>query len=115
MQSPSGVQHNTTFWVHLFITLLAWVGPFLFTWWLLALAFAVVLLQYRVLNKCVMNAGHGIDESNGDTFYSYLFTRMGVAHDKHTVKRIVRSCLYPVLATLAWLLQGPGGFEPLLF
>ena len=113
--NTAGVQHNASFWVHLFITLLAWVGPFLFTWWLLALAFAVVLLQYKVLNKCVMNAGHGIDESKGDTFYSYLFTRMGIGHDKQKVKRVVRGWLYPMLALLAWAWQDLGGFQPLLF
>ena len=66
-------KHNFMFWFHVFITSLAWVGPFLFSWYLMLTAYAIILLQFLVFDKCLLNSKHELTDSEDATFYSYLF------------------------------------------
>ncbi len=106
---------NGMFWVHLFVTSLAWVGPFLFSWYLMILAYICVQMQYQIFNRCLMNEGHELGEEDHNTFYHYLFTKMGMTLTRKGVKVFVRERLNYILAVIAVVWQVYLGFEPLLF
>lgn len=107
--------HNFSFWFHLFITILAWLGPFLFSWYLMVLAYGIVILQFMVFNKCLLNAKHDLSDANDATFYSYLLEEIGVAVNRKKLKLFVRRYLYVVLAAVTLLWQLVFGFKPILF
>ena len=106
---------NGMFWVHLFVTALAWIGPFLFSWFLMIFAYALVQLQYLLFNRCLMNEGHALAEEDSNTFYHYLLTKMGFRLDKKLVKFVVRKRLNIFLGLFAVLWQVGLGFMPILF
>lgn len=106
---------NGMFWVHLFVTSLAWVGPFLFSWYLMILAYIGVQMQYQVFNRCLMNEQHELGEEDHNTFYHYIFTKMGMTLERRSVKIFVRERLNYILGGLAIFWQVYLGFEPLLF
>jgi hypothetical protein len=103
------------FSLHLFVTLLAWVAPFLFCWKWLVPAYGLVMLQFAVFGRCLMNEQHGLREAEGQIFYTELLETMGFRPDRQLVKHLVRRWLYPALAVLAVLWQCWWGKEPLLF
>lgn len=106
---------NGMFWVHLFVTALAWVGPFFFSWYLMIFAYILVQLQYQVFNRCLMNEGHDLGEEDHKTFYHYIFTKMGMTLERRAVKIFVRQRLNYILGAFAIFWQCYLGFEPLLF
>ncbi len=103
------------FWLHLFITALAWVAPFLFSWQWSLPVYAAVMLQFAFFGKCLMNKEHQLAEDDHATFYSYLFEKMGFQPDRRRLKFYVRNVYYPVLATVAVVWQEVLGGKPLLF
>ncbi len=109
--------HNFAFWFHVLLTLLALFGPFLFSWYLMVTAYGLVLIQFLIFNRCLLNAKHNLDtETDKDaTFYSYLFEKVGYNPNKRTLKLIVRRYLYIILSTITILWQVVFGFKPLLF
>lgn len=109
------LQYNAVFWIHACITLLAWVGPFLFNWMLMCSAYAIVILQHTVLKKCILNDKHGVDESEHHTIYSAVFEEMGIPVSRKPLKKFVRNYLYSLLAVFTFLLQFVFGYIPLLF
>ncbi len=111
----ASLEINGMFWVHLFVTSLAWVGPFLFSWYLMILAYIVVQMQYQVFNRCLMNEGHELGEEDHNTFYHYIFTKMGMTLERKVVKKFVRERLNYILGAIAIFWQVYLGFEPLLF
>lgn len=106
---------NLAFWFHLLITLLAWLGPFLFSWYLMVSAYGIVLLQFLIFNRCLLNAAHDLDNDNDNTFYAHLFELLGFQPNKKVLRLWVRRYVYLILAafTLFWQL----GLDqaPLLF
>ena len=106
---------NGMFWVHLFVTSLAWIGPFLFSWPLMLIAYCVVQLQYLMFNRCLMNEGHDLAEEDNNTFYHYILTKLGFHLDKKRVKFVVRKRLNIFLGLFVVLWQIGFGFGPLLF
>ena len=106
---------NNMFWVHLFVTSLAWIGPFLFSWYLMIFAYILVQLQYQVFNRCLMNEGHDLIEDNDKTFYHFIFTKMGMTLERKAVKIFVRQRLNYILGAFTIFWQVYLGFEPLLF
>ena len=113
--TPSSSSHNFTFWFHLLITLLAWVGPFLFSWYLMVTAYLLVVLQFIIFGRCLLNARHDLADDNDATFYSYLFEKIGYYPHRQTLKHWVRRYVYLILAGITLLWQLVLGFEPLLF
>lgn len=106
---------NGMFWAHLFVTSLAWVGPFLFSWYVMLFAYICVQMQYQIFNRCLMNEGHELGEEDHNTFYHYIFTQMGMTLERRAVKKFVRERLNYILAVIAVIWQVYLGFEPLLF
>jgi uncharacterized membrane protein (DUF4010 family) len=106
---------NAMFWFHLILTILALTGPFLFSWYLMVPAYLIVLLQFAVFKKCLMNDTHDLDDGEDATFYSTLFESMGFSPNRKVLKLIVRRYLYIVMSivTLAWQLWL--GHAPILF
>lgn len=109
------VKTRAVFGLHLFVTLLAWVAPFLFTWKLLLPAYGAVLLQFTIFRRCLMNQHHALEEDDNATFYSHLLENAGFAPDRKQLKFLVRKILYPVLAGLGLVWQLALGYSPLLF
>lgn len=105
--SESVVKYNFTFWLHLFVTLLSWAAPFLAPWPLVLLAYSIVVLQFIVFKRCLMNKGHALNDTDNDyTFYAYLLEHLGFHFQRARVKRFVRFWKYLILAvfTLIWQL-----------
>ena len=46
------------FWFHLFITVLSWFAPFMFTWYYLLPVYWTVMLQFAVFNRCLVKKGY---------------------------------------------------------
>ena len=93
------------FGLHLLVTLLAWVAPFLFCWkWLVPL-YGLVMLQFAVFGRCLMNEQHGLRETEERIFYTELLEKLGFRPEPRLLKRVVRGWLYPTLAAVAVLWQ----------
>lgn len=103
------------FGLHLFVTLLAWVAPVLFSWkWLLP-AYGLVMLQFAVFGRCLMNEHHGLGEEGDRIFYTELLEMAGFRPNTRLVKVLVRRFLYPALAMATLLWQWGLEKTPLLF
>lgn len=111
----STIRHEFAFWSHLFVTLLAWVAPFCFSWQILVPAYAVVMLQFAIFGRCLLNREHALEEEENATFYSYLLEKMGLHVNRGRVKLLVRRILYPTMSLVAIVWQAVLGNEPWLF
>ncbi|MBP7399910.1 MAG: hypothetical protein KA954_10015 [Chitinophagales bacterium] len=109
---PIPTQYNTMFYVHLFVTILSWVGPFLVDWWLMWIAYGIVLMQFVFFNRCLMNAGHNIEEDKDFTFYAYLLEKLNIHFPRKPLKIFVRSYLYLFLGAYAYILQEVLMYQP---
>lgn len=103
---------NTVFIVHLFLVLIAWLGPFVFPWYLMVLGYGVVVGQFFYYKRCLMNEAHGLDDSGDHTFYSHLFEKMGMHPNRKKLKDFVRGYLYIILGIFTLILQLGIGFKP---
>lgn len=115
MDDSATSEHNLVFWFHVLITFLAWVGPFLFSWYLMVPAYLIVLLQFVIFGRCLLNGQHKLDDGNDTTFYSYLFDKLGISVNKATLKIWVRRYFYVILSVITLVWQLVLGFKPLLF
>ncbi|MEZ4948393.1 MAG: hypothetical protein R2784_03225 [Saprospiraceae bacterium] len=113
VQENLASEHNATFWFHVLVTVLGWIGPFLFSWYILVPIYLLVLIQFVIFGRCLMNGQHGLDDSDA-TFYSYLLEKEHTPEQEAT-KVICKKvfvyysiCNYPDLASVL-------GFDPLLF
>lgn len=106
---------NLVFWVHLVITLSAWVLPFLFWWPIVWAIYALVHLQFAIFGRCLMNKMHALDESDDKILYSDVLEALGFRPNRKKLKRFVRLILYPLLAVVAVVWQVVLGVKPLLF
>lgn len=107
MQAKISSNYGFIFWFHLFITMLSWFAPFLFSWYLPIAVYAIVLLQFFVFGRCVLNRAHDLtDEETDSTFYAFLMETVGFKVNYKKVKRFVRFYLYFILTaiTLTWQL-----------
>lgn len=105
---------NTVFIVHFILVIIAWVGPFVFPWYLMVLGYAVVVVQFLYYKRCLMNGAHGLDDSGDHTFYSHLFEKIGFTPNRKKLKDFVRGYLYVILAVFTIILNFGIGFQPLL-
>ena len=108
-------KHNAVFWFHVLITVLAWVGPFLFSWYLMVPAYLIVLLQFAIFGRCLLNSQHELDGGEDTTFYSYLLERIGIQTNKSVLKLWVRRYVYVILSLITLVWQLVMGFNPLIF
>ncbi len=117
VRTPTSIRINTIFWMHLFVTMLSWLGPFLFWWPLIITAYVIVHLQFAFFGRCLMNKGHHLieEEEEDYTFYAFLLESLGWQPDRKTVKLVVRKLLYIFLTLITILWQIGLGVKPLLF
>ena len=106
---------NLAFWFHLFITIMAWIGPFLVDWRVMVACYCIIWLQFRVFNRCLLNKAHGLHGGDNATFYSFLFEEIGYRPDRARLKKVVRGWLYLALAAVAVAWQVGLGMKPLWF
>ncbi len=109
------IRHEVAFWFHLFVTLLAWVAPFWFSWFWVIPVYAAVMLQYVIFGGCLMNGEHGLVEEDDATFYSYLLGKLGLHWSRSRIKFYVRRVLYPVLSVVAIVWQEVMEIPPVFF
>ena len=104
------------FSIHLFGVGLAWAGPFLFSWEIMVPVYSLVIAQFIIFKKCLMNEKHGIEENDeNQTVYSELFEIMGFQPNRPKLKSFIRNYLHVILAVFTLIWQVGLGFEPLLF
>lgn len=103
------------FWFHLALLLGSWAAPFLVSWPYLIGIYAIVLLQFAVLGRCVVNRLHELhDDQSNHTFYADILERLGFQPDRAKVRSFVRSWIYLVLLCVGLLWQEVLGHAPLL-
>jgi len=101
------------FMAHLGLVILAWTGPFIFDWYLMIAGYSVVLLQFVVFRRCLINARHNLNEEVDDhTFYAELLESIGIYLPRKPLKKFVRNWLYILLGGFAFCLQYFGGYVP---
>ena len=105
---------NSIFIIHFILVIIAWVGPFVFPWYLMVLGYGLVVGQFFYYKRCLMNKSHGLDDSEEHTFYSHLFERIGLKPNRRKLKSFVRGYLYIILAVFTLFLQLGLGFQPYL-
>ena len=116
MEAKISTSYGFVFWFHLFITVLSWFAPFLFSWYLLVPFYGLVLLQFAVFGRCILNRAHDLsDEQTDSTFYAFILEAMGFKPDYKRVKRFVRFYLYFILSAMALTYQLYFSHAPLLF
>ncbi len=108
-------KEKTVFWIHFVIVVLAWTGPFLFSWPLMILAYGIAIAQFLYYKRCLMNAAHGLDDSEDHTFYSQIFELAGFRPDRRKLKHFVRGYLYILLGIFTLIWQLGYGAEAILF
>ena len=100
-------------WLHLGLVILAWTGPFIADWYIVSIGYALVLLQFLVFKRCLVNAQHDLNEADDDnTFYAHLLESLGIFLPRKPLKIFVRSWLYAILGVFAYVLQDFGGYHP---
>ncbi|MEZ5056341.1 MAG: hypothetical protein R2879_04815 [Saprospiraceae bacterium] len=114
VQENLASEHNATFWFHVLVTVLGWIGPFLFSWYILVPIYLLVLIQFVIFGRCLMNGQHGLDDSDA-TFYSYLLEKGNIHLNRKQLKLFVRRYLYIILSAITLIWQVVLGFDPLLF
>ena len=98
---------NSMYWFHLILTLITWIGPFCISWYLMLPAYILLLLQFLILGKCILNDKHDLNDSEDDnTFYAFLIQQLGFTPNKQKVKTFVRGPLIFlfIIATILWQL-----------
>ena len=116
--TTKGSTLNTAFWLHLLLVIAAWVGPFLFSWYLMVTGYTLIFLQFLVFKKCLVNDLHDLSDDNYYTFYTFLFECVGIHLNQKQQKRLfifVRRPLYPIMIAFTLFWQLYLGYEPLLF
>ncbi len=103
------------FWFHLFITVLSWFAPFMFSWQYLLPVYWTVMLQFLVFNRCLVNKGHSLGEDDDMTFYAQIFELVGFNFQRKNVKFFCRKFLYPFLTAVTLLWQVVLGKVPTMF
>ena len=103
------------FWIHLFITLLSWVAPFMFSWYYLLPVYWTVMLQFWVFNRCLMNNEHALGEDDDMTFYAHILELVGFNFNRAKVKFFCRRLLYPFLTAVTLIWQVVLGNAPTQF
>lgn len=103
------------FYFHLVVVILSWAGPFLVSWYILDPVYILVIVQFIIFDRCLVNARHGLHEGEDRTFYSELFESMGLKPKRRPLKIFVRRYLYILLSIAAILIQEGLHFKPLWF
>jgi hypothetical protein len=107
---------NAAFWFHLFITMIAWFGPFLISWQIMLIVYAIVQLQFAVLGQCIVNKHHDLDDVDNDyTFYAFLFEQLGFRPHRARLRFFVRRVSNWFYSAIAVIWQVVLDFEPILF
>ncbi len=114
MESYS-TEEKIYFFIHLLSVIVAWTGPFLFSWKLMIPLYIMVSAQFIIFKSCLMNKHHGLDESDDLTFYAELFELMGFQPNRRKLKLFIRNYLNIILiaVTLGW--QVGLDIKPLFF
>ena len=115
MKSIITGKFGLVFWFHLFITALAWVAPFLFSWYIMIPIYGIIVLQFIVFGTCLLNQHHALTGEEDATFYSHVFELMGFQPNRAQVKFWVRRVLYLFLAAVTLLWQLVLKHEALMF
>ncbi len=104
------------FSIHLIGVALAWTGPFLFSWEIMVPVYSLVIAQFIIFKKCLLNEKHGLEESDDDsTVYSEFFELIGFQPNRRKLKFFIRNYLHVIFAIFTLIWQVGLGFEPLLF
>lgn len=106
---------NFGFLLHMVFLVLSWIGPFLFSWQLMVLAYGITIVQFLIFKRCLMNATHELDDSEDHTLYSQVFESLGFHPNRKKLKKFVRGYLYFLLAIFTLIWQLGLGMKPLLF
>ncbi len=103
------------FFIHLLAVIVAWAGPFLFSWKIMIPLYFLVTAQFVIFKSCLMNKRHGLDESNDHTFYAELFELIGFQPNRRKLKTFIRQYLNIILVITTLLWQVVLGIRPLIF
>jgi len=107
---------NFSFWLHVLLVIFAWVGPFFFSWYLMVGIYIILMLQFLVFGRCLVNKAHGLEDLSDDKiFYTELLNLMGFYPNQKRLKFFVHRILYIILGIVAYVWQVVLAHEPILF
>lgn len=78
-------------------------------------AYLIVLIQFMIFDRCLLNTTHDLEDEDDTTLYSYALEQLGWDVDRSELKLWVRQYFYVVLSVVGILWQAVLGFAPLLF
>ncbi len=115
------IESTTSYWktiilvFHLIITALSWVAPFLVSWYLIVPVYLLVMIQFMIFGRCLVNDAHDLKHNGEDTIYSFALEACGIQVNKPRLYFFVRKLLYPFLITVTLVWQLGLGIEALWF
>lgn len=112
--STNTVGNKLWFWLHFALIVIAWIGPFVFDWYLMVGGYGIVMLQFAVFDRCLMNNKHDLAEEGDMTFYAQLLETVGFRFSRKRVKQIVRPWIYVFLSIFVITLQLGLNYVPVL-
>jgi hypothetical protein len=77
--------------------------------------FVVVMIQFMIFDRCLMNSTHDLDDEKDTTIYSYVIEMLGYKVNRKVLRLWVRQYFYVILSAVAMIWQVILGVDPLLF
>ncbi len=100
---------------HLFIMVLAWVAPFLFSWYLVVPIYLLLIVQFAVFGRCLLNKAHNLEGERGSTLYVYVFDYLNIKVNRDKLNYFIHKPFYIILTVITLTWQLVLGFMPVLF
>lgn len=102
------------FWLHLILIILAYLSPFLVSWWLISIGILVLWIQYfLVKGDLITQAQFGKDPEM--TFYTPYLEKMGFKFNRRSFLVFIRYIMPLIVLTVALIWQVWLGNRPFWF
>lgn len=103
-----------TFWLHLFLILIAYSSPFLFSWKLILLGVIILLVQFIVLKQCVLTTTQ-FGNAKYITFYTLYLEMLGFKFKRKNLYILMRYIMPFIVLAISLIWQILLNYKPLVF
>jgi hypothetical protein len=102
------------FWLHLFLIVIAYSSPFLFSWKLILIGVFVLMLQFIVLRQCILTTLQ-FGEEKYITFYTIYLEKLGLKFKRKNLYILMRYIMPFVVLLVSLIWQITLKRQPLIF
>lgn len=88
--------YSLIFGLHLIITIIAYLSPFLFSYWIIILGALILQIQFLLINDCFIN-WFEFGPINEITFVGYYLQKWGLIKENTIKTKIIIRYITPVL------------------